>query len=506
MDEVKASLQSIARGTIFSSIGIFLALLFSFLQRWTIIRITTPDQYGLYSLSLAVVAIFVCVGRLGLQDGIARTVSFSRDARPGTFVSSVLLFSLVSGGGCLLFLFIFSPYISSFFGKDINWILRILMISIPFTLLLEYSVSLYRGKEKTEFKVIFNDILKNAIFILILIGAFVMDVPLSIIVAGYVISIAVPAITIITYAAHTMGVQTSKILPTSKNLLVFSLPLMAGSIFQLIIGSADTLLLGVFNPSTDIGMYNAALPTAKLIQTFLGAVLLIFVPVATSLFSRGLEKELKRIYAVISKWVLFFTFPFFLVLFLHADQIFQFLYGSSYAPAVFPFKIMAVGYVLNAALGPNQGALIAVGRTKALMGVIIMTALINLVCNILLIPPFGIVGAALSMVITLSISSAVKGSALYILTGIHPFTRNFIYSICGAVMLAGGLHILIASIISVDTWMLPLFLILYMGGYGVSMVVTRSIDPEDIWMLTLFEKRTGVNLYIFKKVLKKFLK
>lgn len=511
MNEVERSLKSIAKGTVFSFLGIFLALLLSFLQRWTIIRITTPHEYGLYSLSLAVIAIFLSIGSLGLYEGITRTISFKfsrgspRDLKMRAF-SSLIVIALVSGGISILVLHICAPSISVLFDKDITQIITVISLSIPFSLLLEFLVFFFRGIEKAQVKVLFSDFLKNFIFFSLLLLILLKKMSFQTLIWAYVLAVVVSAVLILLYSFRTIGIPLFRgITPLTREMLVFSLPLLGGTLFQLITQWADTLLLGFFKTTEDVAFYSAALPTSKLIQTSMGAFLFIYLPVATSLYSRGLTEEMKQVYAVVSKWVMFITFPLFLILFLNADILFSFLYGSAYESAILPFRIITVGYMVRDSFGPNGGALIAMGKTRIMMIIVSVIALTNLVSNGLLIPSMGMEGAAISMVITLITASLLKGGILYHISGIHPVRWNYIKPFFGSVVLIGGFQLIFNRLTTVTVWELPFLLGIYMIFYLLSMILTKSVDKEDIWMLSLVERRTGINVHILKKFMKKFL-
>ena len=331
--------------------------------------------------------------------------------------------------------------------------------------------------------------------------------PFHSVIVGYVISFVISAVSILFYTFYKVGSpQVQKTIPIAEEMIVFSLPLLGGSLFQLITAWADTLLLGVFKSSGEIALYNAALPTSRLIQVFLGALLFIYMPVATSLFSRGLYPEMKKVYAVVSKWVLFLTIPLFLVLFFNTEILFQFLYGYKYLPAVLPFRIIAVGYLLHTAFGPNGGALIAMGKTRIMMGATILTALTNLMANLLLIPPMGIKGAAISMLITLITASVIRGAALYVLSGIHPLEWNYVKPLLLSFPFIGGCQLVLERFVALEVWMLPFLLVMYTFLYGFCMILTKSVDQEDIWMLITVEKRLGVEFTFLKRILKNFLK
>jgi len=53
--------------------------------------------------------------------------------------------------------------------------------------------------------------------------------------------------------------------------------------------------------------------------------------------------------------------------------------------------------------------------------------------------------------------------------------------------------------------MLPLFFILFLAIYGLSLLLTKSFDNEDIMLLLAIEKRTGIDATLIKNILRRFI-
>jgi hypothetical protein len=53
--------------------------------------------------------------------------------------------------------------------------------------------------------------------------------------------------------------------------------------------------------------------------------------------------------------------------------------------------------------------------------------------------------------------------------------------------------------------MLPLLFILFIVIYGLSLLLTKSLDNEDNVILLGIEKKMGINLKRIKKILKRFM-
>ena len=75
---VNQSLQKIAKGTGIVFIGTMIGMLLGFVGRIIIVRYTTQSEYGIYSLALVIISIFVTIATLGLSEGSARYIAYFR--------------------------------------------------------------------------------------------------------------------------------------------------------------------------------------------------------------------------------------------------------------------------------------------------------------------------------------------------------------------------------------------------------------------------------------------
>lgn len=141
-----------------------------------------------------------------------------------------------------------------------------------------------------------------------------------------------------------------------------------------------------------------------------------------------------------------------------------------------------------------------------MMVTIAVTALTNLAANLFLIPRLGMEGAAISMLITLIVAAMARGSALYRLSGIHPLERNYVKSLLISFPVILGCQAVLERIAALEAWMLPILLVMYTVLYGFCMILARSVDQEDIWMLMTVEKKLGVEFVLLKSFLKRFMK
>ncbi|MGB3459335.1 MAG: oligosaccharide flippase family protein [Halobacteriota archaeon] len=77
-ENVNQSLQKIAKGTGIIFTGTIIGMLLAFVSRVIIVRYTTQSEYGIYSLALVIISIFVTISTLGLQQGSTRYIAYFR--------------------------------------------------------------------------------------------------------------------------------------------------------------------------------------------------------------------------------------------------------------------------------------------------------------------------------------------------------------------------------------------------------------------------------------------
>jgi O-antigen/teichoic acid export membrane protein len=139
------------------------------------------------------------------------------------------------------------------------------------------------------------------------------------------------------------------------------------------------------------------------------------------------------------------------------------------------------------------------------MWIVLVGSIINIILNAVLIPPLGIMGAAFASALTLIAIKLGSGIKVYQLSKIHPFTKNYLKPIIISIILILPITIIVRNIFTITFWMLPIFLAIFLVTYGLSLLLTKSFDNEDVMMLLTIEQRTGIDATAIKRILKRFL-
>ncbi|MDH5695327.1 MAG: flippase [Dehalococcoidia bacterium] len=510
------SLKKIAHGTGIAMVGMFLGLLFGFIARLIIARYGLEANYGIFSLALVVLTFATMLACLGLQEGATRYIAFFRGKEEatrvrGTISASLQLATVASIILCIAILFSAEAIARNIFhAPDLAPALRIFAIGIPFFALINILSAIFRGFDRVEPQAYFQSILLNILFLLFLSAVILLDLPFITVFYAYLATLVLTFIALVLYTVRKLPqpitFTTGKVdTSVRKELLFFSLPLLGTAMFTMIIFWMDTLMLGYFKVPEVVGLYNAACPLAQFISHPSAAMLLIYTPVATGLYSQNLMAELRRNYTILTKWVASLTLPIFLVLCLFPEAVLNLLFGSAYITAAPALRILSLAFIIHNLFGPRGATLIALGYPRFVMWSVLAAAIINVALNIVLIPPLGIVGAAIASAVSIILVDIILTARVYSLCRAQPLSKNLFKPLIASVVLAFLFQFIIGSFLTITLWMLPLLFILYYVIYGIATVLTRSFDREDIALLLEIEKRSGINAGPIKRILSRFV-
>jgi O-antigen/teichoic acid export membrane protein len=511
---IDETLKKVVKGTTIVLVGTVIGMLLGFASRVIVVRYITQSEYGVFSLAVTLVGIFSVIATLGLSEGAARYIAYFRGknelAKIKGVIFSSLGFTLIASVLLSLALFFASDILATkaFDDPELSTPLKIFSAAIPFSVLIGMLTAIFRGFDRVDVKVYFGDILQGALFPLLLGGVVLLGLAfLGVIYA----SLAAGVITCLAFAIYTVkkpplplkgGGSPS---PVGKELLLFSLPLLVTAMLVMIVQWTDTIMLGYFKTSSDVGLYNGALPLARLIPIPLTSMAFIYVPVVSQLYSRGLMKEVKRSYQVLTKWIFSISLPIALILLLFPITTLNFLFGYQYTEAATALRILVVGLLIHTFVGANGMTLMVMGKTKLVMWAGLITTLLNIALNISLIPLWGITGAAIASLASYFAGNIFNSAKLYQLFKIHPFTKSYLKPVIASGIIIFVIYALATSLLTITFWMLPLFLILFLAIYALSLLLTKSFDNEDIMLLLAIEKRTGVDATPIKNILRRFI-
>ena len=198
---------------------------------------------------------------------------------------------------------------------------------------------------------------------------------------------------------------------------------MLGSLggLEILNKNLDLLMIGQFMSDEDVGIYRISVLAAGTAAFGLQAINVTVMRSVSRLYSSGDMVGLQVLTRQSSQLVFGFGVVLFAVLALSGRHILVWLFGDEFGSAYVPMMVLTFGHVVFAAFGAAGVLLTMSGNERLAMSSAGVACLANIALNLVLIPQYGITGAAIATTATYGIWSAVLALRLYRKTGINSF-------------------------------------------------------------------------------------
>lgn len=508
------SLRKIAKGAGIGFTGSFIGMALGYLSMIVIARLLDPSDYGLILLGFAGMSIATTLAMVGLPTGVQRYVSFCKGKGDegrikGTILGAVKIsfpLSLITA----FLLFSCADWISMHVLQEPNLapILKIFSIAIPFFVLSSNFIAATIGFQDLRYKVYVNDLFMNVVKLAAIVIFLVMGFGVLGATWGWALAlIGMPFLSLYFLEKKVFPVFSSKIksVPMEKEIFSFSWPLIFAGVAGFLRDWTDTIMLAYFLTASSVGIYNVALPTAGLLRILGKSFSTIFMPVITELYAKNREEELKRVYATVTKWVISLVLPGFLLMALFSETIIRIIFGVKYVDGATALSILALGFSIYCVFGIANSVIWAYGKTKLIMVGSFIGAGMNVVLNFLLIPIYGINGAAVATGLSIILPSILYLFFVYRIGKMQPFRMNHlkpVFASMVSVLVVYGLtkYIIGESFISFIV-MFFVFLLIYF----FLLLILKGFEEEDLMIMSAIDERLGIKTDLPRKIIRMFL-
>ena len=165
--------------------------------------------------------------------------------------------------------------------------------------------------------------------------------------------------------------------------------------FRMLLENADVLLIGHLLDPGSVAIYFAAMRTAGLIAFIYFAVVAMAAPEFSRIHTTGTPREMQRFVSGVIH-LMFWPSLFSAVVLACLGPFVLPLFGAGFMSGYSTLLAALIGLVVRASIGPVEYLLNMTGHQRDTMRVYGVAAVANIALNFLLIPRFGIVGAAIA--------------------------------------------------------------------------------------------------------------
>lgn len=165
--------------------GTLAGLLFEILIKGVLTSYLSPADLEIYSLALMVISITGAVATLGLNEGVPRYIAFFRGSNEEQKIHELIISAIIMGLIAGVLAMLISPVLFEHLagkGFDVQGkilsVIRIMIFAIPFTILLNVAVAIYRGIDRTSVNMYFYNIIRPVSLLVFASAAVFMGVSL----------------------------------------------------------------------------------------------------------------------------------------------------------------------------------------------------------------------------------------------------------------------------------------------------------------------------------------
>jgi len=445
-------------------------------------RLLDQAAFGKFSFALSLSFIAVIVADLGINTLLIREISREKSKVGKYFLNAFsvkILFAIVTFAFVIIFLNLLS------YPKDTSYIAYIIYIFIILSTFTDLFYSVFRSFEK----MVYDALLKIIRMILLTgIGLYVLIRYKNVFVFSLTFVLAELFVLGLAYLIafkKFIKIKEGISLDFMKEIVKKSIPFGLAFVFSSIYFYIDSVMLSIMRNDVEVAVYSAAYNIALAILFIPTVYMNALYPVMSRYFTTSKE-NLIFIYKKSFKYLYLIGLPISVGMYVLANKIIIFFYGKEYFGSIIALQIISwflfikflnflTGFLLSSIDQQNK-RMISQGST----------AVFNIVLNLILIPKFGYVGAAIATFIT----EIFLFVFYYLYISRYLYAYNFMPILIKPVIASAVMAILIKY----TSFNLILTIILSAISYFIMIILLKTLEKDDFEIfMKIFTKDEKAN-------------
>lgn len=420
------------KGTIYTYIGVILGFATTGIL---LPRIYSTEQVGLIKIIVTYAALVAQFGTLGFNGIAIRLFPFFKDQKSNHhgFLSLALITGIIGFLITLGLFLIFKNWFIEFSSEKsallieyLNYLIVLIFFQIFFGLFDGYYTALLNSIHGTFLREVFQRVL-----IIIGIGMYYFElIDFHRFIIVYIAAMSVPTLYILftlieegQFSLKTDFAFLRKPLLTSMGLMALFSILNGFSV--IIIQTVDTIMVNGMIGLSATGVYSICFFFGIFVSLPARAILKIANIVSARAWKINDLAAIRNIYEKSCMTLFIIGLLMFLGLWANIDNIFKIL-GSDYVSGKWVIFFIGLGSLIDMSTGANSSILGSSSYYKIQTGFLIVLVISLIITNLILIPIYGITGAAIGGALSLSILNLLRYLYLWYKFNLQPFNLKFV--------------------------------------------------------------------------------
>jgi len=398
-------------------------------------RVLGAEALGIYALGMTIVSLFGVFNPFGLRQAAVRFVAaYCATAKmnfPHELLARSIVLLLVSNlllGGAVLLV---GPWVAVHFYHTpaLHAYLGLFALIMLFGALNTFLGQVLAGYKDVTRRTVITNFIGSPAMMIFTLGLVASGLGLW----GYIFAQVASAAVVLMLLIATVWRLTPRaarsfsagLPPLQKEVLSFSAVVFGMGFLEFLMAQADKVLIGFYLDARDVGIYAMAAALVAFVPIILQSVNQIFSPTIADLYARGQHELLGRIFQTLTKWILGLTFPLAAVMIIFALPLMR-IFGHDFEAGWPILVIGTVGQLVNCGVGSVGYLLLMSGNQHRLIRIQSVMAPVMVALNLVLIPRWGITGAAVAAALTSAVSNVWYLREVRRTLGLFPYSRSYL--------------------------------------------------------------------------------
>ena len=369
---------------------------YSYASTWANL-LSIPAALGIDQLIIREIAIYRNQSNWGLLGGILRW------ANAVVLIAGIIIASVAV---------VIAWNLQGSSDTTVVWAIALAMVTLPIISLRNLRMGAMNGLHHIVLGQVPESLFAPSIIIILTLGAYfalgdrfnvfwVLGIKIIASIASFIIGAR--------WLVRSLPDEINRVAPQYeiKKWFTDALPFMFLGTSQLLNSRIDLLMLGSVKGVEAVGIYAVLLGITRLTVFIHQAANSVLAPNITTLYSQGKTKQLEKLIRKSTLMVFAVSLLIGGIIMLLGDRALL-IFGSEFLPGRTALNILIIGSVFGSFTGPVGILLNMTGHQNHTAIAVGVTAILNIILNTVLIPDYGINGAAIATTTSLLVINTIK--------------------------------------------------------------------------------------------------
>jgi len=361
-----------------------------------------PTQVGQYDFSRALLIFLGGICVFGMHQSVIYYSGYlkANNALPylkKVYGKMVVIVLVLAALFLLLISFISPQFIDKAFDKEVSRLVINSVFVLFFYGITLLNIDVFRAINKIYISEIYRNVLRYALFFGAILGLYFTNNPqylVEVFLLNFLFLGVISTLYLFYYFSKTKQEEIAADI-SYKDIVKRSGPMAISAITYLLMQSVDIILLTKYSSFEQVAYYSVAIKLTTILSLVLASVNTVYAPTFAEWYSLKDFKSLKIGIKKSTRLIFVLTFPAILVVLLCANFILG-LFGNDYTSAKSALIVLLIGQAVNALCGSVGVYMNMTGKQVVFQRILITAFAINVTLNLILIPKYGMLGAAIA--------------------------------------------------------------------------------------------------------------